>query len=471
MPLHTGKGRSVARALKDSVDYMENPFKTDNGELVSSYECDAMTADNEFLLSKQRYADLTGREQDRGGVIAYHVRQSFKPGEVTPEEANRVAYELALRFTKGRYAFVVCTHTDKAHIHSHIIWNSTALDCTRKYRNFLGSAFALRRCSDILCAENGLSVIEKPKLSPGKDYGRYMFGADRPPSFHQRLRAAIDAALEQKPSSFDEFIDLLKVSGVTVMDGGKHLKFLAPHVDGLADQEKPTRCETLKGDYTVAAIRERIDGRRIVSSPAGRATAPSTHPSLLIDIETKMMEGKGKGYERWAKLHNLKQMAQTLIYLQEHGLDDYAALKEKSSAASARFNAISDKIKELDMKLNDNAELQKQIVTYSKTRATYVEYRKAGYSKKFKALHEADIILHQAAKKYFDGLGLKKLPTVAYLRAEYAETLEEKKKAYREYREAKSEMQALVTACANVDNLFGADSHREREHERTGPAL
>ena len=456
MPLHTGKGRSVARALKDSVDYMENPFKTNSGEFISSYECDAMTVDNEFLLSKQRYADLTGREQNRGGVIAYHVRQSFKPGEVTPEEANRIAYELALRFTKGKFAFIVCTHTDKAHIHSHIIWNSTALDCTKKYRNFLGSAFALRRCSDILCAENGLSVIEKPKPSPGKDYGRYMFGADRPPSFQQRLRTAIDAVLEQKPSSFDEFVDLLKAAGVTVMDSGKHLKFLAPHVDGLPDQEKPTRCDTLKGNYTVAAIRERIDGRRIVSSPAGReaVSVPPPRPSLLIDIQTKMQEGKGKGYERWAKLHNLKQMAQTLIYLQEQGLDDYAVLKEKSTAASARFNTISDKIKELDIKLNNNAELQKQIAIYSKTRNTYIEYRKAGYLKKFKALHEADIILHQAAKKYFDGLDLTKLPTIASLRAEYAEALEEKKQTYGDYRQARDDMKELTTARANVSRLF-----------------
>ena len=473
MPLHTGKGRSVARALKDSVDYMENPLKTDGGEWVSSYECDAMTVDNEFLLSKQRYASLTGREQDRGGVIAYHVRQSFKPGEVTPEEANRVGYELAERFTKGRFAFVVCTHTDKAHIHNHIIWNSTALDNTRKFRNFIGSYRALRRCSDIVCAEHGLSVIENPKPSPGKDYGRYMFGADRPPSFQDRLRAAIDSALERKPSTFDDFLGLLKASGVTVMDGGKHLKFLAPHANGLPDQVKPTRCDTLRGDYTVAAIRERIAGR-IVSSPAGRkvsVAAPPPRPSLLIDIQTKMSEGKGPGYERWAKLHNLHAMAQTLIYLQEHGLDDYAVLKEKSSAASNRFNLLTDKIKELDMKLTDNAELQKQIVTYSKTRKTYVEYREAGYSKRFRALHEADIILHQAAKKYFDGLGLKKLPTVASLRAEYAASLEEKKQAYRDYRDARDEMKELLTARANVDNLFNIGDRKEREHERGGPTL
>ncbi|MCL1821162.1 MAG: relaxase/mobilization nuclease domain-containing protein [Oscillospiraceae bacterium] len=466
MPLHTGKGRSVARALKDSVDYMENPLKTDGGELISAYECDARTVDNDFMLSKQRYASITGREQERGGVIAYHVRQSFKPGEVTPEEANRIGYELAMRFTKGRFAFIVCTHTDKAHVHSHIIWNSTALDHTRKFRNFIGSTFALRRCSDLICAENGLSVVKDPKPSPGNDYGKWL-GDKREPSQKQLLIDTIDAALEQKPETFADFIALMKAAGYEVNDKRKHITFNLPG-------RKPMRCDTLRGDYTEDAIRERIAGLRVSSSHGrSRASAPeysSSHrPSLLIDIQAKMQEGKGKGYERWAKLHNLKQMAATLIYLQEKGLDDYDVLRERATAASARFNELSDKIKDLDARLAANAELQKQIVTYSKTRQTYVDYRKAGYSQKFKAEHEADIILHQAAKKYFDGLGYgggKKLPTIASLRAEYAPTLEEKKQANREYQQAKSEMRELVTARSNVDNLFNAGRNTEREHNR-----
>jgi hypothetical protein len=411
MPLHTGANRGVAKALKDNIDYMENPLKTADGELISAYECDARTADNEFYLSKQRYAMLTGRYQGRNDIIAYHVRQSFKPGEVTPEEANRIGYELAMRFTKGKYAFIVCTHTDKAHLHNHLIWNSTALDCKRKFWNFIGSFRALRRCSDLLCAEHGLSVIEKPKPSPGKDYGKYMFGSDRPPSFKTRLRIAIDAALDQKPSTFEDFLALMRSAGCTVIESGKHLKLFAPPMEGLPDQERPTRCDTLRGDYTVAAIRERIAGQR-VSSSAGRVPVPSMgqRPSLLIDIQTKMREGKGAGYERWAKLHNLKQMAQTLIYLQEKGLDDYAVLKGKTSAATTRFNELSERIKELEAGLSSNATLQKHIVNYSKTRQIYIDYRKAGYSKKFKALHEADIIIHQTAKKAFDELGLQKLP-------------------------------------------------------------
>lgn len=249
----------------------------------------------------------------------------------------------------------------------------------------------------------------------------------------------------------------------------KHITFLAP------GQKQPTRCDTLRGDYTEQAIRERIAGRLVVSAPAGMVPmiperTPTEKPGLLVDIESKMREGKGAAYQRWAKVHNLKQMAKTIIYLQEKGLDDYDVLRDKASATTARFNDLSSRIRELDDKLAANAALQKNIVTYSKTRSVYAEYKKSRWSKAYKSTHEADILLHQAAKKAFDDLGYgrdKKLPTVASLRSEYALALEEKKKAYREYQQAKTEMQELLTAKSNVDRLLNiSGGHAEHENER-----
>ena len=125
------KGETIAQSLKERFDYGQNPDKTEGGELISSYGCDHMTADAEFLLSKAKYRAVTGREQRRDAdVLCYQIRQSFKPGEITPEEANRIGYETAMRWTKGKYAFFVATHTDKVHIHNHIYYNSTSLDCT-----------------------------------------------------------------------------------------------------------------------------------------------------------------------------------------------------------------------------------------------------------------------------------------------------------------------------------------------------
>ena len=470
MALHTGKGRSVARALRNITSYIENPLKTEGGELISSFECSPESADAEFLLSKAQYLSLTGRSQGKRDVIAYHMRQSFRPGEITPAEANRIGYELAMRFTKGRYAFIVCTHVDKVHTHNHILWNSVSTDARRKFRNFYFSAFALRRLSDTLCVENGLSIIENPKPSPGKDYARHMYGDNKPPSHREVLRGAIDAALDKHPASFEEFLSLMRQDGYTINASRKHITFRAQ------GWKQPARMDTLGGDHTEEAVRERIGGHRVRSSGGKTYGVLETNrkPSLLIDIESKLRQGKGAGYARWAKIFNLKQAAQTLIYLQEHGLDNYDTLKEKTAAATDRYHVISDRIKSLESDLKANADLQKHIVNYSKTRKTYEAYRKAGYSRKFHAEHAEDILLHQAAKRMFDELGYgkdKKIPTIAILRSEYAAVLAEKKEAYAGYREAKAEMRELLTARENVNRLLNIPaSEYERDAERAEPS-
>ena len=347
-------------------------------------------------------------------------------------------------------------------MHNHIVWNSTTIDSRKKFRNFHFSYFALRRLSDTLCVENGLSIIENPKPSPGMDYARHMFGDNKPPSHRDTLRAAIDAALDLVPATFEDFLSLMRQAGYTVNDKRKHITFLLP------GWGQPVRMDTLKGDYTETAVRERIGGTRVRSSVGKIYGAAETNrkPGLLIDIESKLRQGKGEGYARWAKIFNLKQAAQTLIYLQERGLDSYDALKEKTAAATERYHDLSDRIKGLESKMKSNADLQKQIVNYSKTRKIYEAYRKAGYSKKFHAEHAESILLHQAAKRAFDELGYgkgKKIPTIAILRAEYAAALEEKKIAYAGYREAKSEMRELLTARANVDRLLNIPAP-ERGH-------
>ena len=189
MPLHTGKGRSVGNAIRDILDYVENPDKTDRGRLITAHGCNGPIADAEFLFSKQQYLARTGRRRGADDVIAYHVRQAFVPGEVTPEEANRIGVEFARRFTKDDHAFIVCTHIDRAHVHNHIIWNSTSLDCTRKFRNFWGSTRAVRRLSDTLCIENGLSIVEDPKPK-GQTYDKWL-GTQAKPSHRELLRQAI----------------------------------------------------------------------------------------------------------------------------------------------------------------------------------------------------------------------------------------------------------------------------------------
>ena len=201
--LHVNKGRSVAACLEARTDYAKNPEKTEKGNLVTSYECDPMTVDEEFMLTKRKYQQITGREQ-RGNVIAYQIRQSFKPGEITAEDANRIGYELAMRFTKGRYAFIVATHTDRAHIHNHIIFNSTALDGTRKFKDFHLSGLALQRLSDMVCLEHGLSVIEpKPYRERQK---RTVY--PKKETIREQICRDIDRILQSRsrPQDFEKFL-------------------------------------------------------------------------------------------------------------------------------------------------------------------------------------------------------------------------------------------------------------------------
>ena len=219
IPLHAGKGRTVGKAISDIIDYVKNPEKTDHGRLITSYQCDSRVADAQFLLDKQTYAARTGRMRGADDVIAYHLRQSFVPGEITPEEANRLGVELARRFTKGKHAFIVCTHIDKSHTHNHIIWNSTTLECDRKFRNFWGSTRAVHRLSDTICIENGYSIVEAPKRR-GQSYNKWLGDAAKP-SHKEQLRQAIDRALAKKPASLEELLRLLEQDGFTVHRRGK----------------------------------------------------------------------------------------------------------------------------------------------------------------------------------------------------------------------------------------------------------
>ena len=243
--LHINKGKTIAQCLADRTDYSQNAEKTNGGEYISSYECDPRTADEEFLLAKRQYLYITGRKQEKD-VIAYQIRQSFKPGEISPEKANEIGYELAMRFTKGHHAFIVATHTDRAHIHNHIYFNSTSLDCKRKFRDFRFSWKALSRISDRICLEHRLSIV-KPKRRKGKKK------IERPkrPSFRDGLRAAIDAAMERKPKDFDELIKLLEADGYEFKNG-KHPAFRG------TGQKRFLRLRSLGVGYSEEELREVI---------------------------------------------------------------------------------------------------------------------------------------------------------------------------------------------------------------------
>lgn len=462
---HSGEGETVAQALADGFDYGKNPEKTRDGELISSYMCDPETADAEFLLSKAQYKAITGREQKKADdIVYYQIRQSFIPGETTPEEANRIGYEFAMRWTKGKYAFFVATHIDRHHIHNHIYHNSTSLDCSRKFRNFIGSSRAIRRLSDRVCIENGLSYIKNPKLrSKGKfrHYGEWL-GNSRPQTWQEKLKAQIDRCLSEKPPDMDTFLRSMEAGGYAVkyVRGGE-ISFRAE------GQERFTRLRssTLGKGYGLEDIQAIIAGRSPL--PEGRArSAPKVN--LIIDIQSRMRAGKGPAYERWAKVFNLKQMAATLQYLQENGLLEYEQLAKKALADTDKFHVLSENIQTVEAAMNIQKELMSATVDYAKTRSVFDGYKAVKYSRKYYAEHEADIEIHRAAQATFKRLlAGAKLPKMDVLKKELQKLTAEKRAAYQEYKTARAEMQEVIAAKVNIDRLLGlTDSQKNKEMER-----
>ena len=442
--LHKNKGKSVVACLKSRTDYAQNPEKTEQGELVSSYECSPLTVDEEFMLSKRQYELATGRRQ-RSDVIAYQIRQSFKPGEITAEEANKVGYELAMRFTKGKYAFIVATHTDREHIHNHIIYNSTALDSTRKFRDFLLSGLAVQRLSDLICLEHQLSVIEK------KPYRERQKRTLYPPKESNRdhLCSVLDNILAEKPKGYEDFLQKLEQQGYEVKRG----KYTS--VKGKR-QKRFIRFRTLGTGYSEEELKAVIAGE--AEHRPHQKQPPKEKPfNLLVDVQAKLAEGKNIGYARWAKKYNLKEMSKTLIFLQEKKIGSIEEMQERVDAATARYHELGDSIKASEKRLTEIAVLKAHIINYAKTRPVYDAYRKTGYSKRFLETHRTEITLHKAAKAAFDEANLKTLPKVKELDAEYSKRLTEKKALYPDYRKAKEEMQELLRAKKNVELFFAEE--------------
>jgi hypothetical protein len=369
-----------------------------------------------------------------------------------------------MRWTKGKHAFFVVSHVDRPHPHIHIYYNSSSLDCTRKFRDFLGSARAMRRLSDRICIENNLSVIADPKLhSKGKfkHYGAWL-GDKKHLTFKEKLKAQIDICLAGKPGSFDEFLQAMAAAGYEIKHRrGGGFSFRAE------GQERFTslRSSTLGNGYGQEDIIAVIEGRAVPSG--GRAEVPRK-VSLVIDIQSKMRAGKGPAYQRWATVYNLKQMAAAVQYLQENGLMDYAALEKKATETTDRFHAISDKIKTTEAAMKRNAELKSAVVDYAKTRPVFDEYKAKKYSRKYLAEHESEIATYRAAQETFRRvLNGAKLPKMDGLKAEWRTLTADKKAAYSEYRAVRKNMQEVVTVKSNIDRLLNLDGRQKnKEMER-----
>ena len=321
--------------------------------------------------------------------------------------------------------------------------------------NVWNSSFALRRLSDIICAENGLSVIQNPK-DKGQSYEKWL-GNEKKTPYNPIIKNTIDELL-LGCVTFEDLLHKLRHAGFTVNQKRKNISVSAP------GQKRPTRLNSLSDEYSEIALSKRINSKEPVKAVI--PTLANTKVSLLIDIQTKIREGKGPGYEQWSKIFNLKQASKTLIFLQENGIDSYEDLKKISSSASGEFSTLRTEIKAIESRLKEISELQKHIGQYSKTRDIYAGYKAGGWSRDYYDEHATEIILHRAAKKFFGSLGTKKLPPMKALKQEYATLAAEKKKLYSGYHKMKQNSRDLTIAQRNADLILGIGSESQN-HEKS----
>ena len=440
------KIKPVKSTLSKALDYIENPDKTDGKMLISSFGCSYETADIEFGYT-------LSQALDKGSNLAFHLIQSFAPGEVDYEKAHEIGKQLADAVTKGQHEYVVTTHIDKGHIHNHVIFCAVNFVDHHKYNSNKRSYYGIRNMSDKLCRENGLSVVVPGKGSKGKSYAEYQ-AEKTGTSWKGKLKIAVDALIPQV-SSFEELLTRLQAAGYEIKPG-KYVSCRAP------EQERFTRLKTLGADYTEEAIRERIAGRR---AKAAKAPREQRDVSLLIDIENSIKAAQSKGYEQWAKIHNLKQAAKTMNFLTEHKIEQYADLVSRIEEMSAESGQAADALKNAEKRLADMAVLIKNVSTYQKTKPVYDAYRKARNREKYRAGQEQAIILHEAAARSLKAAGIAKLPNLAALQADYEKLQAQKEALYADYGKLKKKVREYDIIKQNIDSILQADRQPEREKQ------
>ena len=435
------KTHPIKSTLKAAIDYICNPAKTDSSLLISSYGCSAETADIEFAWTRQHAID-------KGENLGRHLIQAFAPGEVTPEEAHQIGLELAKEILGGKYEFVLTTHIDRGHIHNHVIWNAVSFTDHKHYHSNKRSYYEMRRVSDRLCKEHGLSVIV-PGQEKGKSYIEHQ-AIRNGTSYKAKLKAIIDRLLPAC-TDLEDLLRRLQEEGYEIRRG-KYISCRA------SNQERFTRLKNLGIDYTEEALTARIAGR----------TRPSKRPRVQdgrIQRIAVIQNNQSPGLQHWAKLQKLKEGAKTLNYLVEHGIDSYEALDGRLAELNAAVDDSLAFIKTVEGRIAELNLIAKYAATYRKCRPVYNRYRKSEDKEKFLRGHESEIILFEAAARELKRLGAVPLPAAEKLEAELKELTARKGALYAQYTAAKRQAKEYNTIKRNLDILLPPEQSITHELE------
>ena len=446
------KIKAIRGTLSKAIAYILNPEKTDEKLLVSSYGCASETAAREFEWTR-KIAEQKGMNPVR--IIARHVIQSFEIGEVTPELAHEIGKQFADEILGGKYEYVLTTHIDKDHVHNHLIFNAVDFVDYHAYKSYKRIYYDMREVSDRLCKENGLSVIP-PSQNKGMGYKEYT-EAKRGTSWKQKLKQTIDR-LVITAKDYDDFLRLMQEAGYEIKTG-KYISFRAK------GQERFTRSKTIGENYTEERIKERIAGRTPRRSQ--RQTTPKGI-SLIGDIQERIRLIDSKGYEHKAKLTILKEAARTLNYLTENNLLQYADLEKKVEDVHSSYDRTGKELKGVEARLREVQPLIKNISNYQRLKPVYDAFQKAKDKPSFKAKHEAELVIFEAARSTLLAMqGDEKLPSLKTLQAEQQRLLEEQQRLYDERAKLKKEVKQIETIKSNVDTFLAPSADHDRDHLRS----
>ena len=446
------KIKAIRGTMSKAIAYILNPEKTDEKLLVSSYGCASETAAREFEWTR-KIAEQKGMNPVR--IIARHVIQSFEIGEVTPELAHEIGKQFADEILGGKYEYVLTTHIDKDHVHNHLIFNAVDFVNYHAYKSYKRIYYDMREVSDRLCKENGLSVIP-PSQNKGMGYKEYT-EAKRGTSWKQKLKQTIDR-LVITAKDYDDFLRLMQEAGYEIKTG-KYISFRAEA------QERFTRSKTIGENYTEERIKERIAGR--TPRRNRRQTVPKGI-SLIGDIQERIRLIDSKGYEYKAKLTILKEAARTLNYLTENNLLQYADLEKKVEDIHSSYDRTGKELKGVEARLREVQPLIKNISNYQRLKPVYDAFQKAKDKPGFKAKHEAELVIFEAARSTLLAMqGDEKLPSLKTLKAEQAQLFEEQERLYAERNRLKKEAKQIETIKSNVDTFLAPSADHDRDHLRS----
>ena len=446
------KIKAIRGTLSKAIAYILNPEKTDEKLLVSSYGCASETAAREFEWTR-KIAEQKGMNPVR--IIARHVIQSFEIGEVTPELAHEIGKQFADEILGGKYEYVLTTHIDKDHVHNHLIFNAVDFMDYHAYKSYKRIYYDMREVSDRLCKENGLSVIP-PSQNKGMGYKEYT-EAKRGTSWKQKLKQTIDR-LVITAKDYDDFLRLMQEAGYEIKTG----KYISFRAEG---QERFTRSKTIGENYTEERIRERIAGR---TPRRSQRQATPKGISLIGDIQARIRLIDSKGYEHKAKLTILKEAARTLNYLTENNLLQYADLEKKVEDVHSSYDRTGKELKGVEARLREVQPLIKNISNYQRLKPLYDAFQKAKDKPGFKAKHEAELVIFEAARSTLLAMqGDEKLPSLKTLQAEQQRLLEEQQRLYDERVKLKKEVKQIETIKSNVDTFLAPSVDHDRDHLRS----